>query len=662
MQYVIEYELCALFFLILIAIQFFRKRRFPNKQNKLFGLILLCGIADLGLDVISAKTIEHAASVPLWLNIAVNQGYYGLQILFPVFFVAYILILTGRFDLKRRPVILLFLPMLVCEAALLTNPLTRVFFYFDETMRYSRGNWQVCNYFEAMFYLGAAMILLYRYQAKLHKNQRRLILSTIFFVLSAMLIQQLHPAYLITGVSVALALTMMYFTLQNPDNMLDIMSGAFHYSALLLFLQNRLEEKKDFRLIALELCDVRRINSLFGLRAGNEAIGAAGKFLLAGKEKAWVFRMTETRYVVLTDDDDSYQRILKRLKERFERPWQIDGISMMLCPQIRHFSSAYALGAPGNALNLLDMAFSRLPETRDNTSSILEIGGELLRMIHRRLSVETAIRRGLETGEGFELFFQPIYSLEQERFTMAEVLLRFRHPLLGETPPSEFIPIAEQNGLAAKIDEWVIRHACSFAQQHRLQTRLGLDTLEINLSAAGILQHCFPETLLEITDSYGIDPSFIMFEITETAATTAHDLLSGCMAELQRHGFRFALDDFGAGYANITQVVNLPFYAVKLDRSLLVPATGGENTAVVFEDTLRMFKRIGKVTVVEGVNDRGEMERIRNLKADFLQGFACAQPMGSEEFVSFLAGQGTKHIPLAGGEKMRPLCEGKTKT
>ncbi len=634
MQYIIEYELCALLFLGVIGIQFFSKPRFPNKQNKLFGVILLCAAADLGLDVISAKTIEHAQSVPLWLNIAISEGYYFLQILLPALLMVYVITLAGCRSVKR-PFYLLCLPAVVSEIILFTNPFTKVFFYFDASLKYARGPWEPFLCLEGLFYLIATAILLCRRQQNMKKKQHILILHSFFAIELAMTIQQLYPRLLITGLSSTVALTMMFFTLQNPDSMLDIMSGAFNYSALLLFLQNPFSEKKEFQLIALDLCDMRRINSLFGLLAGNEVISEVGKFLLESRKKAWVFRMTGTRYVVITYSEDYYQALLKKVENRFAYPWRVEGISMMLSCKVRHFSSAQLYSTPGDLVNLLDIAFSELPGMK-YTSLHLEIDGEILSAIHRRLAVETAVRQALETGQGFELYFQPIYSLRKERFTMAEALLRFTHPVLGEISPVEFIPIAEKNGLAVKIDEWVIRHCCSFVQRYCLQTRLGLGTIEINLSAAGILQNFFPDKLLEITNSYGIDPSFIMFEITETAATTAHDLLSGCMTEMQMCGFRFALDDYGAGYANIAQVVNLPFYAVKLDRSLLVPQTYSKNTDVVFEDTLRMFRRMGKITVVEGVETEEEIARIRTLEADYIQGFVYAEPMPEKDFIAFL--------------------------
>lgn len=634
MLYIVEYELCALLFLMLVKIQFFRKPRFPSQANRLFGFIMVCACVMVALDIVSAETIEASAKVPTWFNQVINLSCYGLQIVFPVLLPLYVLAMIGLLDLKKKKQLLLLLPAGVLLTALLFNPFTGLFFFFDQAQVYHRGPWRIYLFIQGFYYFAATLIILRNFRDKIQKRQYKTIWAFVLIISAAMLFQAFHPRYLITGAAVCLAITMMHFALQDPGDMLEAMSGVFNYSALLLVLQDLLDQGKKFHLVAVDVDGVKQVNSMFGLLAGNEAIGQIGAFLLTGKGNPFVFRMIGTCFVVISFTDSDYQELLGRVESRFQKPWHISGSDMMISARVRHFSNNRFLITPGDVVSLLETAFYDQPV---NDKFSMEIDESLLGSMRRQLAVEAALREALESGEGLRLYFQPIYSLEKKRFTKAEALLRFSHRELGEVSPAEFIPIAEKKGMAVKIDEWVVREACWVIQRYGLQTRFGLESIEINLSAAGILHHNLPEKLIEITRTFGISPSFLSFEVTETAATVTNDSLTSCMEQMLHYGFRFVLDDFGSGYANITQVVSLPFYSVKLDRTLLAHTGREQNTAVVFEDTLRMLKRLGMVTVVEGVESASQLVRVNQLRPDYIQGFYYSRPLPDDRYLSFLA-------------------------
>lgn len=636
MQYFIDYELCALFFLVIVVIQFLRKPRFPSSANKMFGLILLSTVVVLVLDLVSAKTIEYAAFVPMPFNLTVDYACYALQIAFPVLLPLYVLTITGRLNLKKPIQLLMLTPAIFCLIVLCSNPWTGAFFYFDENLNYFRGPCRVYLFIQGFLYFAVNLIILRINRNRVQKYQYKTIISFILIVTAAMLIQVRYPRYLISGAAIALAVTMTYFTLQNPEEMLESVSGVFNYAALLQFLQNLLDEGKNFQLVAVDVDGIKRINSMFGLNAGNEAIGQIGAFLASGKERPWVFRMMGTSFVAIVHSEAGYRSLLDRVESRFQQTWRIMGSDLMISARLRHFSNAGFLKSSGDVISLLETALYDQPQNV-KPGLCLEIDQSMLEAMHRQLAVETALREALESGKGFSIYLQPIYSLEKKTFTMAEVLLRFRHPVLGEISPGEFIPIAEKKGLAAKIDEYVIAEAYRFIRKYRLHKRFGLESIEINLSAAGILQQNLPWRLFEMGRKYGIPPDFLLFEVTETAATITNDVLAGCMDEMLKHGFRFVLDDFGAGYANITQVVNLPFYAVKLDRTLLSRNNTEETNDVVFKDMLFMLKRLHMVTVVEGVETREQLDRVIELRADYVQGFYYSHPLPAEEYIDFLS-------------------------
>ena len=179
----------------------------------------------------------------------------------------------------------------------------------------------------------------------------------------------------------------------------------------------------------------------------------------------------------------------------------------------------------------------------------------------------------------------------------------------------------------------VVKKVCQFISKYDIKKTLGIDYLSVNLSAAEFLNIHMPEKITEIIKEYEIDPSLIVFEITETVATVSYDIVSSCMKEYRTLGFRFALDDFGTGYANLSQVVSLPFSIVKIDRELL------SGSKIVLEDMLRMFRRLGLINIIEGVETIEQSDFVQAMDIDYIQGYLYANPLNEESFVDFIQKQ-----------------------
>lgn len=635
MSYIVEYEICALVFLIFVTSQFFTNRHFPNIPNKIFGIILWWAVADLSLDIISAFTIEAALEIPFWINYVINTAVYILQIIFPVLVLFYTLALAGLLLCQNiKALTIMVLPASVIILLLFAvNPFTGMFFYLDPVLGYIHGAWFYMLHIVNGCYMAVIFVMINCHRVSLQKKQYNTIFQFLLLVTMAMIIQAFYPALLVTGVAIALAITMMCATLQNRQNMLDPITGVFNYGALIEFLGELIKDGKDFRIIAAEIHDVGRINRMFGLNGGNQALSNVGHFLSQDSDDIWVFRMTGTRFVAVTCNETDYMKLKGEIALRFEQPWDIGitGIilSATVCCMSKLNCSSYSRD---DVVNLLGTAFSNADRNGYRGKMFCTDKG-LLEELNRVMAVENALQEALEQGTALEPYFQPIYSISKKRFVGAEALLRFYHAEMGMISPSEFVPIAEKHGLVLKMDEMMVKKVCDFIVEYDMKNALGLDYLGINLSAAEFMNRQMPEKLTALLDTYKIDPAFLVFEITETVATASHDIVYACMKAYRDKGYRFALDDFGIGYANISQVVGLPFSMVKIDRSILL------NSTTVLEDMLHMFSHLDLLTVVEGVETREQSELLHTMGADCIQGFFFARPMPVAEFVAFMKEQ-----------------------
>ena len=400
------------------------------------------------------------------------------------------------------------------------------------------------------------------------------------------------------------------------------------------FCGGRTEE--GLYLIALDVDGMHHINETMGIGAGNEALAGIGSFLIETAAKGWAFRLSGDRFAIVAADRFGYDAAIETIRRRFQKPWDISGLKMTMGVTGCAFSEQKKGDTSEEIVKLIETA---IPEAKLHCRGMISmIGEETRQRAERQSRIESALRMAM-TGEGFSLWYQPIWSVQKRQFTAAEALLRLTDTKLGSVSPTEFIPIAEKNGMIASIDELVLNRLCHFVKEKLSEDRLGLESLEMNLSGANFLLDDLAERLLKMLKEARPQSDLINFEITESAVTAAPDRIVDRIRAMNEQGVNVWLDDFGTGYANIARIARLPLYAVKIDRSLLISSEESPKCAVVFEDILRMCRRLGIRSVVEGIETQEQAEMAREREADYIQGYFYARPMPEEEFLAFLAEQ-----------------------
>lgn len=630
MYYVIEYELVAFIALVIVSLKYFYSKYFPSQQNRIFGYLLLVTLLTLLFDLITAFTLSFYKIIPVWLNQILNVLYFSFQTINPPIFLVYVLSLLGQLSLLRSyKVKLIFVPAFVNLILLILNPLSNHFFKIDMINGYTYGYLFYILHIVAIIYL----LIIFFYSIYGRKNLSKVQFNTIIgFLVSifiTMYLQARFPRHLITGVILSFGSIIMYFSLQNPQHMKDVLTGCFNYNALLEYLKELIKSKQRFHLIAININEFNRINRVFGLKNGNQILINISKYILSLSDNIWIFRMKGTRFVVVTDNDSLYSIIKSNLENKIETSWDTGSnqifVSMSICCM---FELNKFIKSIDDVVNFIETSFleSEINGVREN---IISSDNGLYNKIERMMAVELALRNALNTNSGLALNFQPIFSLKDKKFKSAETLLRLNDPKLGSISPAEFVPIAEKNGLVLQMDLLVVEKVCQFIAQYNPKETLGLDYLSINLSAAEFMNINMPKRMTELLKQYHIEPEFIVFEITETVATVSYAIVSSCMHEYQSLGFRFAIDDFGTGYANLSQVVSLPFSIVKIDRDLLF------GSKIVLEDMLHMFKRLGMVNIIEGVESYDQLDLIKEMEVDFIQGYLYSNPLDINSFIKF---------------------------
>jgi len=252
--------------------------------------------------------------------------------------------------------------------------------------------------------------------------------------------------------------------------------------------------------------------------------------------------------------------------------------------------------------------------------------------LSEKLTLERDLRQALDTGQ-FALVFQPQQDLARGAPASAEALLRWNHPDLGLRFPGSFLDTAEDSNLIVEIGDWVIEAVAStIARWDALGIR---QRLAINISPRQLDQHDFFARLRARMAHFGAPAHLLELEITEGLAMTCGETVLADMAALRREGALVSIDDFGTGYSNLARLRDMPIDRVKLDRSLIADITTSEQARAVAQAVVGLIHGLGHQVVAEGVESDDQIEMLRLIGCDSLQGYAIATPMDETRFIDW---------------------------
>jgi diguanylate cyclase (GGDEF)-like protein len=252
----------------------------------------------------------------------------------------------------------------------------------------------------------------------------------------------------------------------------------------------------------------------------------------------------------------------------------------------------------------------------------------------RRLALDTQLRRALERRE-LSLHYQPELDLASGRIDAAEALLRWHSSELGEVAPSEFIPLAEENGLIVPIGEWVLRTACAQVRVWR-DGGLSIRRVAVNVSVAQFVQPNFVDLVRGALDEAGLAADGLELEVTESLL--AKDVAGAVrtLSALKQLGVQISIDDFGTGYSSMSHLKHLPVDRLKIDRSFVRDVTTDPDDAAITMAVLSMARNMDLRVVAEGVENREQLEYFQERLCDQIQGYYLSRPLPAEELAAMV--------------------------
>ena len=633
----LHYLIAGMAVLLVVLWQYSHQRQMDDRNSLMFRRLLTVVSLDVLAELVSTCFILYAPYSFGVGRMLSNTVFYLFQAILPLMLLYYVCTLCSSRVISTGTVLRMGIPTIALVFIILTNPFTEKLFYFDST-GYCHGPWYLLLYISALLHIAAAAIFVAVHRDAVSRRNLTALLAIFLLAAFGIAAQAVNPAVLTTGFGLSLSILAMYLTINNPCACMDSLTGLNDKQYLLRRMNELTDAHKAFHIITVYAYQLDHMNKVSGVQSGDEFLRRAAEHMqeIAGRN---VFRVTGKRFLLLTFSLREYEACLTSLRQVFHTQpddAQAAPSPVILCGVV----GAEKLGTGGLVLDYAEYLESLA--ARSGGTEVIQNDRKNRDSFYYNKQVEQFLHRAIDE-DLFEVYYQPVYSLHQQRFVTLEALSRLRHPTLGWISPDIFIRLAGKNRLISQITELQLRRVCRFLRENPA-LRASIANVKINLSPLDLIHSDGGSHLIRILDEYGLPYSCFQFEITETVATEYSTSLTRVAESFQAAGIGLCLDDFGSGYANLNTVMQLPFSVIKLDRSLLFHICTDKNAALFYQSIVSAFCRLGYRIIAEGVETQEEMELLRSWNVDMIQGYYFSRPLPPGDLLRLLTEEAVEQM------------------
>lgn len=634
---VVTYDYCAFILLMIVTVYYFRTTVRGTHRALFMALIVAATIAAAVMDATRVRFagIDTVSDIR-FMN--VNHAYMFALAVIPPLFLLYVIATTDMWHKLTKlwiRVILCALPMVVYIPVLLVN------FYYPVVFEVGPGkqlvfHWgYILGHFVFLLYMFITYIFIRRNVKPIDLKRYYVLLAPICIVSFGVIMSWILPRHHILSFVITMCIMTLIFINRRVEDSVDPSTGMHTYKVFAEDMTTNFKTGKEMEIILLNIVNFKYAMRMAGYDAMLRMMSPVSAEILR------IMKKHHAQFMCYYNGDGKFAIELSR--KHFAYAHEIaDEIGRTLRQNIRMEISDFELEintclvvCPDDIsdVNSLFMLISDLDrvETGNRVLSASSITATDDFKLKKEMSA--IIERAL-TNHYFSVFYQPIYDTATGKFLSAEALLRLRDPRYGYISPELFIPIAEKNGAIHSIGSFVLEEVVKFIASPDFED-LGVEYIEINLSAMQCLRSDLAEEIISLCHKYRVDPSRINLEITETASAYSQSKLYGNISTLSEHGFTFSLDDFGTGYSNLMRIASLPLDIVKLDRAfVLMEESGGHH--VIIKNVVKMLKNMNMKVVVEGIETEDMLSAFTDMGVDEIQGYYFSRPLTKQAYIRFV--------------------------
>lgn len=390
--------------------------------------------------------------------------------------------------------------------------------------------------------------------------------------------------------------------------------------------------KYKVSVLFIDLDRFKYINDSLGHHVGDELLIAIAQRLSASmRPPDMVARLGGDEFVVLVEgryNGERITRIAERIQRKINTPFKISGHEVFSSASIGILNASPQHKTADDILRDADTA---MYFAKRSGKARHEVFDDSMRDAAREtLQLETDLRRAVANSE-LEVWYQPIFSLRDDKIHGFEALARWEHPTLGVISPQKFIPLAEEIGLIENLGEHIVRLACLQMSTLRDAVSEARDLrMSINLSCRQFSDERLVSKLQSVLDDTGFPADRLNIEITETAFLEHHVMALDMLRQLRAIGVHTDIDDFGTGYSNLAYLVTLPISTLKIDRSFVARMAEDTGNREVVKTIISLAANLGLRVVAEGIETKEQHDTLVSMGCQFGQGYFFSKPLNAE--------------------------------
>ncbi len=629
----LSFDYIATFFLLMLLIWYVTEKKVPLKSFRYFFYVILSAFMASFLETAGYLIVRHSDVISIRYAY-ITTSFQMLFIHSFIILIAYCLLSMVHVDVKGNKTLISVFLVSFLLITLLTLP---NLFWNRWSFDLPNGKYTAVGIGNLLYVVDAAMVAICLWVFIQKGRDLKFIKPSIsiFLVIVAVGcgVAQLLLFAPMLNMAIATLCVVMYLFQQRPDAYTDETTGQFNRTLFGEYIQEKFIDKKPFSVIVIDIADFRQVNQSFGVACGDALLFEVGKFLDKLHLSGAVFRFDADQFCVVVNAGEAETfTTAEIIQNRFVHTWQANGQNLLMK------ATGCMIECPVNAADyneLLEVIAYSMESAKLTKKGFISFARELdLKKIHEARQIELALKSAIADNT-LQVYYQPLFSTEQQRYNAAEALARIRNESLGDIPPDLFIPIAERTGMINELGDMVFEKVCRMIHDCQME-QTPIRFIDINVSPIQLMQPNYAAHVLDLLKKYEVSPRQINIEITETAMMNTFPVVSENIRTLVDSGMMLSLDDYGTGYANINYINHMPFKYIKLDKELVWEAFKNDRARITMEHTIAMLNALELRIVAEGIETEEMCRILTDFGCAYLQGWYFSKAISEEAFAELV--------------------------
>ncbi len=459
--------------------------------------------------------------------------------------------------------------------------------------------------------------------------------------INAMLITALNIFKTVSNIVYWTVITMViYITISNTRSKKKLVKTAYYdtltelpnMAKLNIDVVEVLEKQKDKRytILVFDINNFKAINEMFGREVGDRLLRGFKPFFKKINDPSLIAaRIGDDKFAMFANE-----KTLKDLNPIFE---SVSVHFDEIVPELADYSGTYKIGRYNidqgetnfeDIMTKVNLAHQRAKNTKGEI--LCDYNETFKQNLLTEAEITNKMKSALDNKE-FKVYLQPKFSTNDNILVGAEALARWIESDGKMIYLNDFIPLFERNGFIVELDKYILENVC-IAIRKWIDDGLGQFTVSVNCSRLNLENPFFVEAVVAIADKHNVPHECIEIELTESTAISNPNLIEELFSDLRKNGFKISIDDFGAGYSSLGMLKNLHIDTLKMDRSFFIGGKNARRDDMLIDSIVKMSHNLGMYVVAEGIETEEQVELLRSLNCDAIQGYFYAKPMPIDEF------------------------------